>query len=84
LKTFFSKGDDLEQRKAELELNFKKLLQQCKVKLNQIFSAPNSTAETAGDESRGETEAKVTENVTQSILIKMQELNSEFISYKSR
>ena len=52
----------------------------CKSKLNEI-----GIPEAESDFTRaGSTAAKVTQNVTQSILIKMKELSNEYISYKSR
>ena len=49
LKNFFpsSAGSNNGQRKADLELNFKKLMQQCKSKLSEITKGTNSLAATS-------------------------------------
>ena len=79
LKSIFDSGskDQAETRRAHLELNFKTLMQQCKSKLNEI--APLI----ASDQSRSSAD-KVTANVTQSVLIKMQELSASYNQYKAR
>ena len=85
LKNFFpsSAGSNDEQRKADLELNFKKLMQQCKAKLSEITKGTNSLL-TSEDQSENDTALTVAQNVTQSVLIKMQELSSDYSKYQAR
>ena len=80
LKSIFDSGnkDQAETQRAHLELNFKTLMQQCKSKLNEIapLLASNLESKSSAD--------KVTANVTQSVLIKMQELSASYNQYKAR
>ena len=61
----------------DLELSFKKLLQKCKSKLNEITRCATAVGTTEQTE-------KITQNVTQSLLIKMQELSADYVGFKTR
>ena len=82
LKSYFANKDkDTDfAKKTDLELQFKTLMQKCKAYLNEIARSSKDSDLNEEISSAG----KVTQNVTQSVLIKMQELSSEYNSYKSR
>ena len=68
LKTMFSASDSLSQQKQfDLETNFKRLISQCKLKLDDIDKSEMS-----------EVSHRVTSHMSESVLLQIQDLTTKF------